>query len=520
MNRTVCRELLAEARPQWVAGHGDVAWDRLERAELVAGEDPALQVEAMATRAGLHLLAEQPTPALVHARKAIAAWQALTNGGTAAELLDHETHLALADARVTVATLAPDETSGYSAPGTKAGGGSEGRGLAVLDEVAHDPSLGGSVPAARAASNALLLRIEQLWPRLATTSGQVEAWMHVSAALALVRPWPNQGTVLRQAVDLGMATGQWERAWAAVQEQLAASPYRPDRRGTGQARSSEPMAPGGPRSADRNELVSVLAKGALLAWDRGMATEARDLGERARSLSVAVDHPWVRTYAYLGGVIAAADTTSVGRALTAYTSCTTKAGHATRPHRAWTAARIALETGHPVGKVTAFLEATLPGVLADHLSVPALIQLADARDEDLDQELLARLSRHSLDVPTRARVALAVARWHTRHGRLTAAALDLEEARLLLRDYPGRLLQALEGQASALHKPVVATPAQRRVLGHLAEGSTNAQIADALELSERTVAVHVASLLKANDVSSRTALAVRHLRAELLTDAG
>lgn len=489
---SACRELLATCRPEWVAGHGDTAWTRLAQAEVLAGDDPALRVEALAARAGLHLLAEQPEQGIRSAREAVALGSDLAPAS-----LEQPTRLALADTRVTLATLVPgshgtrtawiDSAQRSPAEWTAA--------LAVLDEIAHDPDLADTGPAARAANNALLLRIEQLQDRFGTTAGQVEAWMQVSATRMLIRGWTDQGTILRQAVDLGTHTGQWERAWAAVQEQRAAAD-----------------AGVGP---NRNELIAVLAKGARLAWDRRMMTEARDLGERARSLSVAVDHPWVRTYAFYAGAIAAAAVgQDLGTALTAYTRCTTRAGHASRPNRAWRVATVALEAGHSTAAVETFLRATLPDGLAD-LADQAAVLRADARGEELDQAALRRLQRQDLSAPSRARLALATARWHRHHGRLTAAVLELQAAQGLLRDYPGRLLEAVNAESSLVHEPVVATDAQRRVLDLLAEGLTNREIAAVLDLGERTVAVHVGALLRVNEVTTRTALAAHHLRSQL-----
>lgn len=233
----------------------------------------------------------------------------------------------------------------------------------------------------------------------------------------------------------------------------------------------------------------------------------------SRSLSVAVDHPWVRTYAYLGHVAAAAaGAGSLGAALQAYSRCTSLAGHATRPHRAWQAAQIALDSGHPPDDVEGLLAATLPDGHGD-IEPRAQLLLADTRRQDVDPAAALELVKPPYGSPDRARVHLALARTCRRQGRPTAAALELDRARALLETWPGWLQDQVEQEAALVQQPVLATPAQHRVLTLAAEGHSNHDIADALGLSDRTVAVHVAAMLKANGLASRTALAARYLRA-------
>lgn len=213
----------------------------------------------------------------------------------------------------------------------------------------------------------------------------MEAWVRISEARTLLHGWPDQGTVLRQAVDVGMTCGQWERAWSNAQEQIA-------------------------DTTQRNELIAVLSKAAVLAWHANRREEVRGLGERAQSLSVAVDHPWVRTYAYLGHVAAAAvGAGSLEAALQAYARCTSRAGHATRPHRAWQAAQIALESGHSPDDVEEFLAATLPDGLGD-LEQHVRVLIADARRHDVEPAAALDLLQPSRSGPDRARVHLALAR--------------------------------------------------------------------------------------------------------------
>ncbi|MDO5635531.1 MAG: hypothetical protein Q4G34_11780, partial [Micrococcus sp.] len=351
--------VLATCRPAWIAGHGDQAWAALEQAEHLAGQDDAARVQTWSMRAGLHLLAEQFDEGVRCAERAVELGRALAASGQPP--LDPSTREAVLDARVTLASMADEGP--YPATGT-----SLADACAELDEVSRDPALAGTNVASRAVNNALNLRLTALWEHLHTVEGQVEAWVQISAARTLVRGWPDQGNILRQAVDVGMHCGQWERAWSSAQEQIA-------------------------DTTQRNELIAVLAKAALLAWHADRSAEARELGERARALSVAVDLPWVRTYAYLGYVVAAAaGAGSLAAGLEAYARCTDRTGHASRPHRAWRAAQVALDCGHPADEVEAFLVSTLPDGLEGHgVADQTAVLLADARHLEVDPGQAERL---------------------------------------------------------------------------------------------------------------------------------
>lgn len=209
----------------------------------------------------------------------------------------------------------------------------------------------------------------------------------------------------------------------------------------------------------------------------GLSDQARQLGTRARTLSVAVDHPWLRTYAYLGGVLAAAaGGGDLGQALRAYARCTTPRGHASRPHRAWLAGWIALESGQPASQVEDFLDLVMRGGLATASDEARLI-LSDARGEDIDPDSAQRVLARQIPAPAQARIHLALARTCRRQGRPAAVARDLGQARALLRDWPGWLLDQVEQEATQVHQPLTATPAQARVLDLLIEGLSNAEIA-------------------------------------------
>jgi RNA polymerase sigma factor (sigma-70 family) len=62
------------------------------------------------------------------------------------------------------------------------------------------------------------------------------------------------------------------------------------------------------------------------------------------------------------------------------------------------------------------------------------------------------------------------------------------------------------------------TARERQVLGLLAEGLTNRQIAERLAVSEHTVHRHVTNILRKLDLPSRTAAAAHAVRAGLIED--
>lgn len=139
---------------------------------------------------------------------------------------------------------------------------------------------------------------------------------------------------------------------------------------------------------------------------------------------------------------------------------------------------MALESGCPVAEVEVFLRATLPEGLSERSADEAAVVFADVRSVAVDPGACERLLSSSIGLPMRARVHLALGRSRLRAGRATAAGLEFARASSLLGDWPGWLLSQVEQDAD-------------------------------------TVAVHLAALLRVNEESSRTALATRHVRAQL-----
>jgi RNA polymerase sigma factor (sigma-70 family) len=79
-----------------------------------------------------------------------------------------------------------------------------------------------------------------------------------------------------------------------------------------------------------------------------------------------------------------------------------------------------------------------------------------------------------------------------------------------------RLLDGTTRSADATSTLQVLTPREREVLGLVAEGLTNRQIAERLMVSEHTVHRHVTNLLRKLDLPSRTAAAALAARLEPL----
>lgn len=87
-----------------------------------------------------------------------------------------------------------------------------------------------------------------------------------------------------------------------------------------------------------------------------------------------------------------------------------------------------------------------------------------------------------------------------------AAILAIREGEVLVKYLPSGLVPSL-GSDSELEQ---LTHRQHEVLRLIAQGKTNKEIAKALDISPFTVRIHVSSLLKALNVTSRTAAAVKY----------
>ena len=108
-----------------------------------------------------------------------------------------------------------------------------------------------------------------------------------------------------------------------------------------------------------------------------------------------------------------------------------------------------------------------------------------------------------------------------RLGRVEEARAHAVEARALLRSWRGWRVEQLEaverrlGLADHPDGPPELTPREREVVALLAEGLTNAQLADRLYISPRTAAVHVSNVLSKLGMGSRTEVAAWAIRTGL-----
>ncbi|MEJ7584362.1 MAG: response regulator transcription factor [Acidimicrobiales bacterium] len=103
------------------------------------------------------------------------------------------------------------------------------------------------------------------------------------------------------------------------------------------------------------------------------------------------------------------------------------------------------------------------------------------------------------------------------------AVVHIDEAARLLEGWSGWRCQALatlerrlgRGDEEEVTGPPALTPREREVLALVAEGRTNAELAERLYISPRTAGVHVSNILAKLGLSSRTEAAAWALRAEL-----
>ncbi|UWP84673.1 helix-turn-helix domain-containing protein [Dactylosporangium fulvum] len=179
-----------------------------------------------------------------------------------------------------------------------------------------------------------------------------------------------------------------------------------------------------------------------------------------------------------------------------------------RPVRVVEAARWALHGGVPAATVEEHVAVRPP-------QLRLLLAVAAGRDTeavDLLPEALgpAGTNQSRTDV---AAVHTAVAHALLRLGQAGQARQHAERAVALLAHWPGWRLTEAETLLHSLRAGGDLTAREIEVLGCLAAGMTNQQVASSLGISIRTVTVHVSNLLRKTGAASRTEAAlwaVRH----------
>ncbi len=467
--------LLAQLR--WHAGDPAGQWSALREALRLLGDDQpdtpaAARVHAAWSRALMR--AERGSETVAAADRALAAAE------RAGE------HSAWRNALTDKATALCEQADAAGDPDLRA------TGLALFTDAERACEQAGDlVTLGRALNNSLGARLAD---RPATEQWAVwEATWQRASRLGL---HPSLGKIVRHAVDLAYETGQWDRGWRTVTARL-------------------------PEETEPVERVVLAAKAALLALEADRVDEATALAERSTHEATGMDQFWAVLYVALLDVALTSRTGPAARttrALSRYRAAVSPADHARRPHRAATAAIWALDGGVPPPAVRGFLSAVLPDGLPDRLADEMELALAEAAGDDehavlAGQRALERADEVPVHAVWRADTLTRLGRSLLRLGRAAEARNAADEACGLLAAWPGTRLAAARSlrEAAGRTEPAL-TPREREVRDLVAQGLSNQEAADKLGISPRTVAVHVSRLLAKTGATSRTELAVRHLR--------
>ena len=464
---------------RWHAGDLAGQWTALREARALLGEvdlDPPSPARARVYAAWSRalLLAERLPEAVVEADRAlVTAEQAGEQAAWRDALTDKATALCEQGA------LADDPTLRTA-------------GLELFAEAEQACEQAGDlVTLGRVLNNSLDARLADRSP-----AEQWAVWQATWQRAHRLHLYPSLGKVVRQAVDLAYHTGRWELGWQAVTGRLS--------------EETEPV-----------ERVVLAAKAALLALEADRIDEAGRLAELSTAEATGMDQFWAVLYVALLDVALTSRTGPVARtvrALSRYRAAAAPADHARRRHRAVSAAMWALDGGVAAPAVRGFLSATLPGGLPDRLAAGVDLALAESDGDDrgavlAGERVIKGWDGCPVDAVWRADTLTRLGRSLLRVGRTAGAQDAADEAEALLADWPGARLAAARAlrQAAAGAVPAL-TSRERQVRDLVADGLSNKAIADLLGISPRTVAVHVSRLLAKAGASSRTDLAIRHLR--------
>lgn len=366
------------------------------------------------------------------------------------------------------------------------------------DAAARAERLGDRLAIGRMANNRLqVLRLHRM-PRPAAEAV-------IAETLALLRRHRLHaflGKINRNAIDLAVFHGDLTAAYARARERL-------------------------PEEPDPVERTVAASKAAYLAAESGDESAARDLLALARTTGATLEAAWMRTYPAWARVRVAAafdGPHEVRAALAAYAATTDVAGHQTRRSRVAHAALVAIgpQAGTAAGGLitTGELRAFVERCLASPLeaveaedATPALLGAA-LRERDGDHAgawaaatgVLA--GTEDSGAAERAWLHVIAGRTALHIGRDADATGHAVAARRLLAAWAGPLVVASERLAERCGTRL--TGRERDVLELVAAGRSNRQIAAALGIAERTVAVHVSRILTKTGSASRTEAARWH----------
>jgi DNA-binding CsgD family transcriptional regulator len=270
-----------------------------------------------------------------------------------------------------------------------------------------------------------------------------------------------------------------------------------------------------PIETDPLERAHFTGAAGLLAVERGDdALAARLLIRATAEVADLGRRPWSSTAGILAVAVAARDghPSEVTRCFADYVE-----HHGDgRPDRLAEAARWALAGGAPAADVGRL-------VTAEALNRPrtgAQLRLALAASAGRDAEV-AELAAPALAGPTAvawqdAEVHAIVGQALMRLGRAGAAREHAERASTLLARWPGWRRDEAETLLHSLRAGGDLTAREIEVLGCLAAGMSNQQVASSLGISIRTVTVHVSNLLRKTGAASRTEAALWAVRHRLV----